>query len=139
VLTNLVPGGAGRHLRADLAAQLLRGVRPRDAAAKTLRALAADLISEVRQLDRRIAKAAKDIDAAVIASGTTLTGLHGVGALIVARSSAASVMSAGSARPRRSPATPAPPRSKCPPARWCATGSPALAIASSTYACTSWP
>jgi hypothetical protein len=55
VLTRLVPAGAGRHLSADHAADLLRGVRPRDAAAKTLRALAMDLVSEVRQLDRRIA------------------------------------------------------------------------------------
>jgi len=59
----------------------VRGVRPRDAAAKTLRALAMDLVSEVRQLDRRIAKAANDIQMAVSASGTTLTDLHGLGAL----------------------------------------------------------
>jgi predicted RNase H-like nuclease (RuvC/YqgF family) len=41
----------------------VRGVRPCDTAAKTLRALAMDLFSEVRQLDRRIAKAANDIRA----------------------------------------------------------------------------
>jgi transposase len=81
VLTRLVLAGARRHLSADHAAELLRGVRPRDAAAKTLRALAMDLISEVRQLDRRIAKAANDIQMAVSASGTTLTELHGLGAL----------------------------------------------------------
>jgi transposase len=85
VLTRLVAAGAGRHLSADHAAELLRGVRPRDAAAKTLRALAADLISEVRHLDRRIAKAGKDIDAAVTASGTTLTQLHGIGTLIAGK------------------------------------------------------
>jgi hypothetical protein len=77
VLTRLVPAGARRHLSADHAAELLRGVRPRDAAPKTLRALAMDLVSEVRQLDRRIAKAANDIQMAVSASGTTLTELHG--------------------------------------------------------------
>jgi transposase len=81
VLTNLVPAGAGRNLTADHAAELLRGVRPHDAAGKTLRALAMDLVSEVRQLDRRIAKAARDIEIAVTASGTTLTELHGIGAL----------------------------------------------------------
>jgi transposase len=81
VLTRLVPAGARRHLSADHAAELLRGVRPRDAAAKTLRALAMDLVSEVRQLDRRIAKAANDIQMAVSASDTTLTALHGLGAL----------------------------------------------------------
>jgi transposase len=81
VLTHLVPGGAGHALTAAHAAEFIRGVRPQDAAAKTLRALAVDLISEVRQLDRRISKAARDIDAAVKASGATLTELHGVGAL----------------------------------------------------------
>ena len=40
-----------------------------------------DLVSEVRQLDRRIAKAANDIQMAVSASGTTLTKLHGLGVL----------------------------------------------------------
>jgi hypothetical protein len=44
-----------------VAAELLRGLRARDTAAKTLRALARDLISGVRQLDCRIAKAANDI------------------------------------------------------------------------------
>ena len=58
---------------AQIAAELLRGVRPRDAAGKTLRALALNLVSEVRQLDRRIAKAANDIQTAVTASATTLT------------------------------------------------------------------
>jgi transposase len=81
VLTRLVPAGARRHLSADHAAELLRGVRPRDAATNTLRALATDLVSEVRQLDRRIAKAANDIQMAVSASGTTLTELPGLGAL----------------------------------------------------------
>jgi transposase len=81
VLTNLIPGGAARNLSADHAAELLRGLRARHAAAKTLRALAMDLVSEVRQLDRRIAKAANDIQTAVTASGTTLTDVHGLGAL----------------------------------------------------------
>ncbi len=81
VLTNLIPGGAGRNLGAGQAAELLRGVRPRDLAGKTLRALAMDLVSEVRQLDRRITKAATDIETVVNASGTTLTDLHGIGAL----------------------------------------------------------
>jgi transposase len=85
VLTHLIPAGAKRNLSADHAAEVLRGVRPRDAAAKTLRALAMDLVSEVRQLDRRIAKAAGDIHTAVTASGTTLTDLHGVGTLTAAK------------------------------------------------------
>jgi transposase len=81
VLTHLIPAGAPRDLTAERAAELLRGVRPRDAAGKTLRGLAADLITEIRQLDRRIAKAAADIQTAVNASGTTLTELCGIGTL----------------------------------------------------------
>jgi hypothetical protein len=121
-------------LTADRAAEFIRGVRPRDAAIKTLRGLAADLISEVRQLDRRISKAPRDIDVAVKASGTTLPELHGVGALTAGKSSAGLAISTASDRPLHSLATPVLPPSKCPPATWCATGSPAPATASSTFA-----
>ncbi|MCH9735000.1 MAG: IS110 family transposase, partial [Actinomycetia bacterium] len=81
VLTHLIPGGAPRALTADRAAGLLRGIRPRDTAGKTLRGLAVDLVAEVRHLDRCITKAADDIEAAVTTSGTTLTELSGIGAL----------------------------------------------------------
>jgi transposase len=81
VLTNLIPGGAPRALSADRAAGLLRGIRPRDPAGQTLRGLAVDLVVEVRHLDRRITKAANDIEAAVTASGTTLTEQSGIGVL----------------------------------------------------------
>ena len=81
VLTNLIPAGAQRDLTADQAAELLRKIRPRDAAGRTLRGLAVDLVTEIRHLDRRIAKAAADIKTAVTASGTTLTELCGIGAL----------------------------------------------------------
>jgi len=81
VLTNLVPAGGPRELTADQAAALLRGIRPRDTAGRTLRGLAVDLVAEIRQLDRRIAKAAINIQNAVTGSGTTLTELCGIGAL----------------------------------------------------------
>ena len=81
LLTNLIPAGAGRDVSADQAAELLAGIRPRDAAGRTLRSLAADLVSEIRQLDRRIIKATSDIQAAVNESGTALTELCGIGAL----------------------------------------------------------
>ena len=85
VLTHLVAGGASRDLTADRAAALLRSVRPHDTAGKTLRMLAVDLVAELRQLDRSIDKAAHDIEDAVEASGTTLTQLHGIGALTAAK------------------------------------------------------
>jgi transposase len=76
---------APADLSADRAAALLRSVRPHDTAGKTLRMLAVDLVAELRQLDRRIDKAAHDIEDAVEASGTTLTQLHGIGALTAAK------------------------------------------------------
>jgi transposase len=81
VLTNLIPAGAKRDLTADQASELLRRIRPRDTAGKILRGLAVDLVTEIRHLDRRIARAVADIQAAVTASGTTLTELCGIGAL----------------------------------------------------------
>ena|ERR1700736_4010711 len=98
-----------------------------------------DLVSEVRQLDRRITKAATDTETVVSASGTTLTDLHGIGALTAGkilcrvggvgrfRSAAAFASYTGTAP------------IEGPPARWSATDFLAPAIASSTAACTSWP
>lgn len=85
LLAHLTPSGAARGLTADRATDILRQIRPREPALKTLRSLAADLVAEVRALDRRIAKAATDIAAAVEASGTTLTELTGIGILNAAK------------------------------------------------------
>lgn len=85
LLTHLTPAGAPRGLTAERAAEILRQIRPREPAAKTLRGLAVDLVAEIRQLDRRIAKSATDIGAAVEASGSTLTELSGIGTLNAAK------------------------------------------------------
>ena len=81
LLTGLLPGGAPRQLDAGTAARLLSTVRPRATGPATLRRLAAELIAEVRHLDRRIATARTQISDAVAASGTTLTQLRGIGDL----------------------------------------------------------
>ena len=65
LLTQLLPGGAPRQLDADTAARLLRTVRPRASGPRTLRRLAAELITEIRHLDRRIAAATTEISTAV--------------------------------------------------------------------------
>ena len=88
LLTHLTPAGAAvlrLGLTADHAANILRQIRPRDPAAKTLRSLAVDLVAEIRALDRRITKAAIDNTAAVESSGTTLTELSGIGTLNAAK------------------------------------------------------
>jgi transposase len=56
-------------------------VRPRSLGPRTLRRLAADLITEIRRLDRRITVANTDIADAVQASRSTLTELRGIGDL----------------------------------------------------------
>jgi transposase len=85
LLAQLIPAGAPTRLSADTAAQLLRTVRPRTPMLATLRALASDLIAEIRRLDRRITTTATEITAAVQASGSTLTQLHGIGNLLAGK------------------------------------------------------
>ena len=69
LLTHLTPAGAPRGLTADRAADICCAKSgPATHAGKTLRSLAVDLVAEIRHLDRRIAKAAGDIEAAVEAS-----------------------------------------------------------------------
>ena len=81
LLTQLLPAGAPRRLTADTATQLLRPVRPRSIAARTLRRLAAESITEIRDLDRRISVANTEITHAVQVSRSTLTELRGIGHL----------------------------------------------------------
>ena len=85
LLTQLIPAGLPRRLTADAAAAALRSIRPRAVLARTLRRVAAELIGEVRRLDRRIAEATATMSAAVAASGTTLTELHGIGDVLAAK------------------------------------------------------
>jgi transposase len=84
LLVKLVPSGLSRGL-SDTAAEALRRVRPRSTLGRTLRQLAADLVGELRRLDRRIATATTALSEAVAASRTTLTRLHGVGDVVAAK------------------------------------------------------
>jgi transposase len=79
LLTQLIPAGAPTGLTADTAARLLSRVRPRAPLQRTLRRLAADLITEIRRLDRRIATAGQDVAAAITEAGCTLAELYGIG------------------------------------------------------------
>ena len=85
LLAQLIPAGLPRGLTADTAAAALRNIRPRAVLARTLRQVAVELLGEVRRLDRRIAEATAALSAAVAASGTTLTELHGIGDVIAAK------------------------------------------------------
>ncbi len=85
ILVKLVPSGFARGLTAEGAADALRRVRPRDTLGRTLRTIAVDLVAELRRLDRRIAEASQTLGDAVTASGTTLTGLLGIGDVVAAK------------------------------------------------------
>jgi transposase len=79
LLLELLPGGARKFLSAAQARELLAGVRPRDIAGKTRRRLAAELITELTQTDKRIKAADAELKALVTAAGSSLLQLHGIG------------------------------------------------------------
>ena len=79
LLLELVPGGAKQHLSAAQAKALLATVRPRDAAGKARRRVAAELIADLERIYARKKAANKELKALVEATGTSLMDLHGMG------------------------------------------------------------
>jgi transposase len=85
LLRDLVEGGAKRNLTADCAVALLRRVHPTTRVDEQRKALARDLVADLRRLDSALKRNATDIAAAVTAHGTTLTQIHGVGPVLAAK------------------------------------------------------
>ena len=79
LLLELIPGGAKKNLSAAQARALLARIRPRDAAGKARRRVAAELISDLERIYQRKKDANKELTALLRATGTTLTDLHGMG------------------------------------------------------------
>jgi transposase len=79
LLLELVPGGAKKDLSAAQARALLAKVRPRDAAGKTRRRVAAELIGDLERIYARKKAANKELNELLAATGTTLTELNGIG------------------------------------------------------------
>jgi transposase len=79
LLPGLIPGGAKKSLSAAQATALLARVRPRDAAGKARRRVAAELVSDLERSCQRKKDADKELTALLRVTGTTLTGLHGIG------------------------------------------------------------
>jgi transposase len=71
--------GPRKDLPAAQAKALLARVRPRDAAGKARRRVAAELISDLERVHQRKKGANKELHALLAATGTTLTHLHGIG------------------------------------------------------------
>jgi len=85
LLRDLLSDAVSKQLSADAASRLLRRVRPRDEPARTRKQLASEVVRDVRALDRRIADLDERIRQEVEASGTTLTGIFGVGPILAAK------------------------------------------------------
>ncbi len=79
LLPGLIPGGAQKDLPAAQARALLARVRPRDAAGKTRRRVAAELIGDLERTHQRNKAAGKELNDLLTDTATTLTGLHGIG------------------------------------------------------------
>jgi len=85
LLVDLVPTGAGRNLTAARAAALLGQVSATGTPAITRWLLAADLIADGRDLDRRIAAVEARINSAVAQSTTGRVELFGVAPVLAAK------------------------------------------------------
>jgi transposase len=81
LLCGLTPGGAGRLLSASQAGRILRGVRPVGPVELERKRIALELVGDVRRFDGQLVAVNERIVEAVIASGTTVTDIHGIGPL----------------------------------------------------------
>jgi transposase len=81
LLCGLTPGGAGRLLSASQAGRILRGVRPLEPVEYERKRMALELLGDVRRFDNQLIATNQRIVEAVLASGTTVTDIHGVGPL----------------------------------------------------------
>ena len=82
VLCDLVPGGVRKEITAGQAARILERVTPAGAVARARCELAAEFLTDIRRLDAQLRDTNKKLAAAVKASGTSLTGIFGVGPVI---------------------------------------------------------
>jgi transposase len=84
LLCALAPGGLGRKLSAVRAADLLNTICPEVQVEIERKQLAQELLSDVGRLDAQLAASKARIQAAVVASGTTVTEVYGVGPIVAA-------------------------------------------------------
>ena len=85
LLAELTPGQAKQDITALQAKGILASVRPRDLAGKTRRRLAAEQLTELVAVEKKIKALTKELRAMVITRGSTLMDLPGVGPVVAAR------------------------------------------------------
>jgi hypothetical protein len=85
LLAELTPGKAKKDITAAQAKAILSSVRPRDVVGKTRRRLAAEQLTELVAVDKKIKALTTELKAMVQARGSTLMDLPGVGPVVAAR------------------------------------------------------
>jgi transposase len=85
LLSELRPGKTKKDLTTAQAKKLLASVRPRDLAGKTRRRLAAEQLAELVVIEKKIKALTKELKTMVLARGSTLMDLPGVGPVVAAR------------------------------------------------------
>jgi transposase len=81
----LLPGGAPTGLTATIASRLLIGVRPAGPVEAARKQLARDLLTEIRDADRRLKALTAQIADTVAATGSRVTEVAGVGPVVAGR------------------------------------------------------
>ena len=81
LLCGLTPGGAGRLLSTPQAGRILRRVRPAGPVEIERKRIALELAGDVRRFDNQLVATNERIVETVLASGTTVTDIHGIGPL----------------------------------------------------------
>ena len=85
LLAELLPGQAKRDITTGQAKAMLASVRPRDIAGKTRRRIAAEELAELIAVETKIKTTTAELKALVLARGSRLMHLHGVGPVVAAR------------------------------------------------------
>lgn len=81
----MLPGQAKKDITTGQAKLLLASVRPRDLAGKTRRRIAAEELTELIAVEAKMKKATAEVKAIVLARGSHLMDLHGIGPVVAAR------------------------------------------------------
>ena len=84
VLCELTPGGFSKEITAAQATRVLAAVQPAGAVGTARCELAAEFLVDLRRIDAQMRDTRKRLNAAVKASGTTVTEIFGVGPVIAA-------------------------------------------------------
>ena len=85
LLAELLPGQAKKDITTGQARRMLASVRPRDVAGKTRRRIAAEELTELVAVEAKMKKATAELKGIVLARGSHLTDIHGVGPVVAAR------------------------------------------------------